>query len=106
MGEWHTFCVVSDTGVLARAQSRYSWLRPLQVSGQHCSEENDVSEYCDDRTNVPKVIQPLAMSDDERAGMNDLVLYGPFGADNEPLLEPFGSKPGAHIFVYVEDAGL
>jgi hypothetical protein len=41
-----------------------------------------------------KVIQPLAMSDDERAGMCDLVLYGPFGADNEPLLEPFDPKPG------------
>jgi hypothetical protein len=49
-------------------------------------------------------MQPLAMSDDERAGMCDLVLYGPFGAANKPLLEPFATKPG--MLAHVENAGV
>jgi hypothetical protein len=80
-----------------QTQSHHSRLHLLQVSGKHCSSENDVTEYWDEK--VIKGIQPLAMSDDERAGMNDLVLCGPFGADNEPLLEPFVPKPGMPVYV-------
>jgi hypothetical protein len=58
----------------------------LKVSGQHCSPDNEVAHHWNDEE-VTRYLQPLRMTGDDYAGMDDLVLFGRFDANDEPLSE-------------------